>query len=82
MKPKQIRYAGEKLGREGLAKRAQEIMQAAMEDGSYKAAIDAAGRLAVIAAACDYDVYWKEKKDIGKQCEKEKMDTVLSAYSV
>lgn len=66
MTPQRIRDVGEILGREGLAERAQEIMQEAINSGSYKKVIEAVGRLSVIHKACGYDVYWKEKASIGQ----------------
>lgn len=54
-----LKREGERLGREGLAKRVIELVEAF--DGSYKGAIILAGRLRAIAVACRFDDYWEEK---------------------
>lgn len=69
MTPKQLRMVGERIGRKGLAERAKEIMTVALQNGSYVELIKAAGRLSILAEACDYDDYWHEKKEIGKSLE-------------
>ncbi len=69
MNIKKIRAVGEKIGREGLAKRALEIAKEMVDDGSYKRAIKGAGQLKVIAQACGFDDYWTEKAWRGEDCE-------------
>ena len=62
MKPykiKDARIAGQLIGRAGLSQR---VIQAVNEfDGSYKGAMELAGRLAVIADMATFDCYWQEK---------------------
>jgi len=77
VKIKDIRKAGDKLGRAGLAKRALEIAREMVADGSYKRAIKGAGQLKVIAQACTFDDYWQEKSDSGEYSEHGKMKSVL-----
>ena len=38
-------------------------------DGSYKGAIELAGRMHAIAIACKYDDYWQEKAETGYRRE-------------
>ena len=77
MKIKEIRKAGDKLGRVGLAERALEIAKEMVADGSYKRAIRGAGQLKVIAQACTFDDYWQEKSDSGEYSEHGRMKGVL-----
>jgi hypothetical protein len=77
MKVAKAREAGAILGREGLAKRALEIAEEIVKDGSYKRAIKGAGELSVIAAACGFDDYWEEKANSGLYSERHKMEYVL-----
>lgn len=60
---KQLREAGERLGREGLSKRALEL--ADQFDGSYKGAMILVGRMKALATAAKFDGYWGEKVDDG-----------------
>lgn len=70
MSIKQKRQAGEILGRDGISQRiiliAKQISQ-----GTYKDAIELGGRIAELAAAASYDVYWTEKADIGRGKEQQ-----------
>lgn len=63
---RRLKKAGEVLRRDGLSKRAAQIMvDLVTKTGSYKEAMVAAGRLKAIAAAAKYDGYWTEKVDDG-----------------
>jgi len=72
---RKLKKAGEKLGREGLAKRTLAIAEKIIKDGSYKGAIKGAGQMKAICQACNFDVYWQEKASIGFF---EEYDTLLS----
>ena len=61
---KTLKKYGSLLGREGLALRIQEICEA-VPNGSYKEAIEAAGKIMALAKACKYDCYWEEKMSKG-----------------
>jgi hypothetical protein len=61
----ELKKAGASLGREGLS---IAVISAVSEfDGSYKGAMDLAGRLKAIAQAAKADGYWTEKVDDGFQ---------------
>lgn len=67
---KRLLKAGEVLRREGLSRRAGDIMaELANKPGSYKAAMVAVGRFKAIAQAAKYDGYWTEQVDDGFQKE-------------
>lgn len=68
MKITDKRAAGEVLGRDGISQR---IITIAIEiaAGSYKEAIENAGRIAEIVDAASYDTYWREKATIGRHKE-------------
>ncbi len=68
MKIKDKRAAGEILGRSGLSQRIINLA-ADIAAGSYKNAIEKAGRIAVLAEAATYDDYWQEKMLAGKLTE-------------
>jgi hypothetical protein len=65
MTPKELRKIGKKFGREGIVKRAREIMENAINSGSCMEVIDAVGRIKVLFDMSGYDVHWKEKASIG-----------------
>lgn len=57
--------AGDRLGRKGLS---EAVIAAVSEfDGSYKQAMNLAGRLQAIAQAAKADNYWREKVEDGFQ---------------
>jgi len=58
-----IRAAGERLGREGISKRAIELVNDF--DGSYKGAVILAGRMRVLSIAAEHEEYWREKTHKG-----------------
>lgn len=67
---RRLRKCGEKLRRDGLSKRAAQIMvDLVTKSGSYKEAMIAAGRLKAIASAAKYDGYWTEQVDKGFHAE-------------
>lgn len=72
---KRLKKAGAVLGRDGLSKRAAEIMvECVTKTASYKESMIAAGRLKAIAAAAKYDGYWTEKVDEGFHREMELLE--------
>ena len=60
---RKLRAQGARLGRAGLSQRV--IRLVAEFDGSYKGAMDLAGRLQAIAHAASFDSYWSEKVNHG-----------------
>ena len=72
MKIADKRIAGAMLGRGGMSQR---IIQLANEiaSGTYKDAIEKAGRIAVIVEAATCDDYWNEKALLGKISEQDAM---------
>lgn len=64
---KRLREFGHGLGREGLAKLVLEVAKQICESKNYVEVICGAGRIAAIAQACNYDGYWAEKVELGKQ---------------
>jgi hypothetical protein len=64
-----LKAEGERLGRAGLAERVLQLVKEFAADGSYKAAIELAGRMHAIAIACKYDDYWQEKAETGYRRE-------------
>lgn len=55
--------AGARIGREGMSKA---VIKAVDEfDGSYKGAMELAGKLKAVAQAARSDQYWQEKVDDG-----------------
>jgi len=67
---RRLRKCGERLRRDGLSKRAAQIMvDLVTKSGSYKEAMIAAGRLKAIASAAKYDGYWTEQVDKGFHAE-------------
>lgn len=75
-KIKDARVAGQLIGRAGLSQR---VIQAVNDfDGSYKGAMQLAGRLSVIADMSTFDSYWEEKTYKGIMEELENMKHVLS----
>lgn len=59
---KELRYEGKRLGREGLALLALEMVEEFIKkDNSYKGVIQLAGKLKVICQASKYDSYWDEQ---------------------
>lgn len=61
----ELKKAGAALGRERLS---VAVISAVSEfDGSYKGAMNLAGRLKAIAQAAKADVYWSEKVEDGFQ---------------
>ena len=58
------RKAGEVLGRGGISQRIIELSKDIAE-GSYKNAIEKAGRISVLVEAATFDTYWNEKAKKG-----------------
>tara|TARA_R110002033_G_C3897243_1_gene239800 strand:+ start:28950 stop:29207 length:258 start_codon:yes stop_codon:yes gene_type:complete len=61
--PAKLRHLGGKLGREGVAKEAQECIS--QYDGSYKGAMELCGKLFVLAEMSTFDSYWEEQTQRG-----------------
>lgn len=59
----ELRKVGDKLGREGVSKLAQEFI--AEYDGSYKGAMELAGKMQHIAKMATFDIYWLEQASRG-----------------
>jgi hypothetical protein len=57
-----------KLSREEIAKRAIEIAEQIIKDGSYKNAVACIGRMHTLSIAIS-DHYWDEKRCYGKELE-------------
>jgi hypothetical protein len=65
---KELRATGAELGREGMSLR---VIAAVSEfDGSYKGAMQLAGRLKAISQMANADDYWREQVDKGYQKER------------
>jgi hypothetical protein len=65
---KELRATGAGLGREGMSLR---VISAVSEfDGSYKGAMQLAGRLKAISQMANADEYWREQVDKGYQKER------------
>lgn len=75
MKIKELRKAGEEIGRAGMSKLAIEFIN--QFDGSYKGAMQLAGKLAVIAKMARCDDYWHEKVIIGERYAEFKCELIL-----
>lgn len=71
------------LGRDGLSKRAAQIMvDLVTKTGSYKAAMVAVGRLKAIAAAAKYDDYWTEQVEDGFHKELHHLEDLAKRHSL
>ena len=66
---KNMKRIGKKMGRELIAQRALAIAKQIVESGSYKNAVAGIGRMMELGSACNFDEYWKEKRDIGRDKE-------------
>ena len=65
---KELRKQGERLGRDGLSQRVNDLVLGFAKkhpEGHYKEAIILAGRLRAISLAARVDSYWGEKTDKG-----------------
>ena len=59
---KELRVAGDNLGREGMSLMAQEFIAEYVEHGStYKGAMILAGKLSLLAKCATCDDYWNEQ---------------------
>lgn len=70
----QLRKQGERLGRDGLSQRVNDlVLEFAKKypEGHYREAIILAGRLRAISIAAKSDSYWGEKTDHGYYTEAE-----------
>lgn len=76
MNIKQKRVAGEILGRAGISERIITIAKD-ISQGSYKNAIEQAGRIAELVDAATYDTYWNEKASIGRHKERFILDNII-----
>ena len=65
MKAQQLTKVARKIGREGVSLLAQQFIQE--YDGSYKGAMQLAGKLSVIAKMSTFDDYWHEQVNRGEQ---------------
>jgi hypothetical protein len=59
MKIKELRQAGEAMGREAISIYVIDLIN--NFDGSYKGSIELCGQLSVMAKVCSYDDYWNEQ---------------------
>lgn len=75
---KELKEVGRILGREGIAIRALEIAKNITKNGSYKNAIKGIGRMCALASCCNFDVYWSEKRDLGKNMEYENLTAITN----
>jgi len=66
---KELKAMGGKMGREEIALRALVVAEQIVRVGSYKNAIAGIGRMMMLGQCCNFDHYWKEKRDIGKSYE-------------
>lgn len=71
---KKLKKIGAKLGRKEIAERALTIAKQILRVNSYKNAIAGIGRFQALAQCCNFDHYWCEKRDIGKQYETENLE--------
>ena len=63
---KELRVAGDNLGREGMSLMAQEFIAEYVRDGcTYKGAMALAGKLSLLAKCATCDQYWHEQVDKG-----------------
>ncbi len=63
---KTMRAYMRKLGREGIAKRIEELGALIVEgEGAYQSTIKYAGMIHALALGCREDSYWSEKAHIG-----------------
>lgn len=79
---KDLRRSGDALGRDGMSKRALEIMAEYSAKGSYKAAMVAAGRLKALATAAKCDDYWTEQVNDGFQKEMRELRRIASSSPI
>lgn len=77
MKTAQKRKAGEILRRGGISQRIINIAND-IAAGTYKNAIEKAGRIAVLVEAASYDSYWDEKALIGRHSEEGVLEHLTS----
>jgi hypothetical protein len=74
---------GERLGRDGMAKRAIEAVAEWQRAGStFKGAMILAGRLKAVAMMASRDDYWREQVEKGLQIERGKSRVGLPAPSI
>lgn len=66
-----LRDSFRRFGRAGLSERVIQLIKEFNEVGSYKGAIELAGRLRAIALAANADYYWGEKATAGFYLETE-----------
>ena len=65
MKISRKREAGAVLGRGGISAEIIKICKRVAESENYKEAIEAAGKMKVLAEAATFDCYWSEKMNRG-----------------
>tara|TARA_R110000850_G_scaffold269444_1_gene401624 strand:- start:57 stop:293 length:237 start_codon:yes stop_codon:yes gene_type:complete len=63
MNIKELRVVGDAIGREGMAKMAQEFIKECR--GSYKETMELCGKLSLIAKMATCDDYWNEQVNRG-----------------
>ena len=56
---KELRVVGDKIGRVGMARMAQEFVDT--YDGSYKGVMELCGKLSIVAKMATCDSYWDEQ---------------------
>ena len=77
MKISRKREAGAVLGRAGISAEIIKICKQVAESGSYKEAIEAAGKIKVIAESATFDSYWSEKMNRGIHRQEIDFDYIL-----
>jgi hypothetical protein len=78
---KELKEVGRALGREGIAIRALEIAKEIIKDGSYKGAVKGMGQMLALGQCCNFDSYWTEKREMGKNSEYERL-TALTNFEI
>lgn len=71
------REAGKLLGRAGISAEILKICEEVAKSGSYKDAINAAGKISVLFDSATCDEYWREKSNHGKHQQEEFFEYML-----
>ena len=78
MKIKDKRKAGQLLGRGNISEHILEYAKDIVDDGSYKNAIEVAGKIKVLVEAASFDEYWDEKAKQGERKEKYYLEKIIA----
>ena len=79
MKIAKKREAGSILERNGISSRIIALAND-IADGTYKNAIEKAGRIAELVDAATYDEYWDSKASLGKQKEQAVLHDLVEGH--